>query len=140
MDATIVKIGLQVAELTKDAKLAADIICCVDVNKKRLGSSDEFSQIDDYENPTSYQSSIPPLTYAKMIKMCIEAGCINSADRILRHSMRSISPSNKVLSNLYSLVLSGYAQSGDLQSTEKMFNEMKEHGLMQRYVKFIVQL
>ena len=139
MNTNLVKVGLQVAELTKDPQLAADIICNIGIN--RLEDEDGTINAGDkvgegYEDSNSARHSFPriPLsTYMKTINVCIEAGHNNSADRILRHCMQNKIPSN-TLSNMYSLVLNGYAQRGDLQSTEKLFGEMKEKGLVQRYV------
>lgn len=131
MDATILRIGLQVAEITKDPKLAGEVVRAVGINEKAQKNDDEFDQSQNYEMP--HQPSfpnIPPSTYAEMIKMCIEAGCNKSADGILRHSIRCIDPSNNMLGNLYSLVMNGYAQSGDLQNTEKMLDEMSDNGLV----------
>jgi pentatricopeptide repeat protein len=136
MNTKIVKVGLQVAELTKDPKLAADIICGIGINQSQ--HDDLFNndgEVKDTNSIAVHNSfpSIPPSTYLKTINMCIGAGHINSADRILRHCMRNTIPRN-TLDNLYLLVLNGYAQYGDLTSTEKMFHEMKENGLVQRYV------
>lgn len=120
MSAKIVKVGLQVAELTKDPVLAADIICNVGINGP-----------EDVRFP-----SIPPSTYMQLITMCIETQHNQSAERILKHSIRNAIPISN-LSKLYSVVLNGYAQCGDLQSTERMISEMKENGLEQRYVKYV---
>lgn len=114
MTAKLVKIGLEAAELTQDPVLAADIICNMESNENR-------AQV----------SSIPPSTYMKLIFMCVKSGQNEAAERILKHCMMTEVPSN-TKSMLYSLVLNGFAQCGDLENTEKLFAEMKESGLEQR--------
>lgn len=127
MDASIVKIGLQVAELTNDTKLAADIIC--NVGGARMQTMDDF-----YPQPEgNFHLSIPQSTYMKIMKMCVNAGDMNSSEKILRHATNNDIPKTN-LSSLYFLVLNGHAMSGNLESTEQMLNEMEELEIPAWYV------
>ena len=130
IDASIVKIGLQVAELTNDTKLASDMICNVG------GTMHTMDDFDPQPEENFHLLNIPQSTYMKIIKMCVNTGDMNSSEKILRHAINNnIATMN--LSSLYSLVLNGHAKSGNLESTEQTLNKMEELELPMWYVAYM---
>jgi len=74
---------------------------------------------------------VPINTYMKAIKLCIETNKPSLADQILSHATRSKVPS-ALLTNLYTLVMTGYVQNGDYQKAEHMFHQMDLVGVSKR--------
>ncbi len=127
LDAPTVKVGLQVAELTNDTKLAADIICSVDVSEQESCSSNPFLSSE------KASIKIPLSTYTNTITICINNGDMDAASTILRHlGSNNISKGN--LGILYSLVLNGYAKQGNILQTQHILDEMEALALSKRYV------
>lgn len=110
----ILHIGLEAANRSKDTLLAADMICNANLNKKNNGVV-----------------NIAPSTLLKLVTMCIENDDSQSARRILESCIQAEFPSD-IIRSLYSMVLTGFAQSGDLVNTEKMISDMNELKMDQR--------
>lgn len=136
IDPSIVKVGLKVAELTNDTKLAANLICRVDVSNKPNMMITLQQKEEEEISSTFRQSSIsiPPSVYTRIIKFCISTGDMNSADEFLRHAVSTNIPM-KALNNFYSLVLNGHAKRGNLERTEQIMMEMEELRIPKWYVK-----
>jgi hypothetical protein len=67
--------------------------------------------------------NVSPSAYKKAIKLCIDNRSPCQAERILRHCHQTNMP-YKIVSDMYELVLYGYALNGDTKNVERLFNSI----------------
>ncbi len=139
MDDGLLKAGLEVADRMRDPVIATEIICKTGTNTHtHLDTNDLFSNesvfewhpVEDSLEETKL-TKISPSSYMKAIKLCIECGQPSLADKILSHSSRTGLPKT-ILSDMHSLVLTGYAKNGDSEKASHIFDQMKMTGLNMR--------
>lgn len=121
IDDRLLSIGLDAAQKVKDPKLAADLICST-----RAGSIFQYDEIDAGGNPSSKSSMsrVSPSTYFKAIKLCVDNKKPCEGNRILIHCLKNDLPS-KVLGDMHTLVLTGYARNGDVKQAKALFDGMQ---------------
>jgi len=121
IDDGLLSIGLDAAQKVKDPKLAADLICST-----RAGSILQYDEMNAGGNPSSksFVSRVSPNTYFKAIKLCVDNEMPCEGNRILTHCLKNDLPS-KVLGDMHTLVLTGYARNGDVEKAKALFDEMQ---------------
>lgn len=119
-------LGLEISLKMKNP----DIICRL-IDKIEIDPRTNDSELLQTHQVKSQFLKVPINTYMKAIKLCIETNKPSFADKILSHATRSKVPS-AILSNLYTLVMTGYVQNGDNEKAEHMFHQMDLVGLTKR--------
>lgn len=118
-DDKFLQVGLDVAEKMRDPQMAADVICSTSM-------SQGFNAYGDAVDESGSHQKIPPSIYMKAVQLCVDCGMPSLGDRILSHSSQN-NPNipAKFLSDMHTLVLTGYARNGDAEKTGHIFNQMK---------------
>lgn len=126
IDNKLLQTGIDVAEKMRDPGMTADIICNTNL-------SPSVHTFDNESSEGSIHQSIPLNSYTKAIKFCVDCGKPSQAERILSHAQESgRSIPSEVLSNIYTLVLKGYARNGDAEKSLHVFDEMKAGEMQMR--------
>ena len=87
---------------------------------------------DKTRNDTKFR--ISPSSYIKAINLCIECGKQSLGDKIPAHGCKSDLPSS-ALSDMHTLVLTGYARGGDSEKkASHVFEQMRLSNLKLRCV------
>ncbi|RVW35942.1 Pentatricopeptide repeat-containing protein, mitochondrial [Vitis vinifera] len=77
---------------------------------------------------------IGPLTWDALVKLYVEAGEVEKADKILQKAMQQ-SPIKPMFST-YMAIMDQYAKRGDIHNSEKMFHQMRQSGYVSRLRQF----
>lgn len=124
LDERLLSVGLDAAEKMKDPQLAADLICRT---RAEPIFKHDLDELDYEENPTANRTPlrVSPSTYVRAIKLCIRNGMPSEGDRILAHCLKNDLPS-KALGDMHTLVLTGYARTGDVGKAKHLFQQLRK--------------
>jgi pentatricopeptide repeat protein len=119
MDSKFFKATLHIAEKMRDPQIAADIICGANIGQDYEAHGSK--SVDSISN-----QRIPPSVYMQAIRLCVDCGLPSLGDRILSNaSQNNPKMPSRALGDMHTLVLTGYAQSGDTEKAGHVFNQMK---------------
>jgi len=128
IDDRLLDIGLEVAERTRDPQIAAEMISNTEISHYDImeeidNDSLVFHPVEE-KTGNDRKFRISPSSYIKAINLCIECGKPSLGDKILAHGCKSDLPSS-ALSDMHTLVLTGYARGGDSEKASHVFEQMR---------------
>jgi pentatricopeptide repeat protein len=133
LNTTIVAKGLKSAFKTKDAELASEIIMRVFNSSRNSAEDVSFHHDIDPKSSTTF-IELSKSDLFRSIELCINNKRPELANAILSKCscVDWLRMPKVTLSELTTAVITGYAQSGDLSSAERIFQEMEFQGLKKR--------
>jgi pentatricopeptide repeat protein len=136
----IIKIGLETAEAMNDPQLAASMALWAlsridDVHLDRTHTLDGSSTVKDNKFLERHTIYLPPELILRSLKLCVFQGRVDLAEKIwleVIDERRSLSWPKSILSDIHTMLLTGYAKVGQITKAEKLLEDMRYQGTLLR--------
>lgn len=133
------RIGLETAESMEDPQLATAILLWSMMNENEANQSKARKLVDTIESSSKgrVNNYVPPDAILRCLKLCVQYTRLDLAEQIwnkVKSEHYDLTLPKELLSEFQTMMITIYAQCGQLDNAEKILQQMRDQGTLFRYV------